>query len=86
MRQRIDHVEDLVKRLVADRPQQVSSPADIVVVTPDSNKSGPGLAVAVANGDEKLVLEDSAWLNRGGADWLAVLQEVLDLALSHPKP
>ncbi|KAJ9142435.1 hypothetical protein NKR23_g7269 [Pleurostoma richardsiae] len=50
MRQRIDHLEDLVKRLIAER-REISSPSEHVVYTPESSNSKAELHQTVVESD-----------------------------------
>ncbi len=82
MHRRIDHLEDLVKRLIAER-QQISPPSKGLVYTPESPKPETGSTPsAVASDDQgvagasKTVMDGIRSVYLGGDDWYAVLQEV----------
>lgn len=82
VRQRIDHLENLVKNLLAER-QQTSSVSMHMAYTPESPGTQAGLAVSPAVSDAqdvagagKLVMDGTHSVYRGGDDWYAVLQEV----------
>ncbi|KAI0478384.1 hypothetical protein GGR56DRAFT_664627 [Xylariaceae sp. FL0804] len=85
MRQRIDHLEDLVKRLVAESRQN-PPPADSVH-TPESSEpeagsvpsSGPSDAAEIVGGAGQTVMDGVHSVYLGGADWYAVLQEINEL-------
>ncbi|KAI1379214.1 hypothetical protein F4677DRAFT_410932 [Hypoxylon crocopeplum] len=85
MRQRIEHLEDLVKKLITER-QQVPSPGVNVVHTPDSSKHKPEPAPFVVAPDSrdmagtgKTVMDGIHSVYLGGDDWYAVLQEINEL-------
>lgn len=99
MRRRIENLEDLVKRLVAER-QQVPSLSGIGVYTPDeSPKTDPGTTGRTVSTDSQVsdtyyvgqgagkTLVDgthSVFTNTGGNDWHVVLQEVCCCLLCPP--
>ncbi|PYI36253.1 hypothetical protein BP00DRAFT_386715 [Aspergillus indologenus CBS 114.80] len=78
MRQRIDQLENMVKRLIAHQPQIPQEPASL---TPESPKPGNLIAsdtqdVASAG---KIVLDGAHSVYQGGDDWYDVLEEVNEL-------
>lgn len=88
MRQRIDHLEDLVKRLAAER-LPVSPPSShhtVATRTAESSDAETGLTCAPTTPDSQdksgvgsTVMEGVHSVYLGGDDWHVVLQEVLDL-------
>jgi hypothetical protein len=91
MRQRIDHLEDVVKKLIAER-QQVSllpqSNHGVGLCTPESPKPEAGNSVATdAPGQDlpmgatgKTVMDGIHSVYLGGNDWSVVLQEASTLS------
>lgn len=82
MHQRIDHLEDMVKKLIADR-EQASQPSVSSASASESPVSGPASALAVAScGPEnstvcpKTMIDGAHSVYVGGQDWYSVLQEV----------
>ncbi|KAI0015272.1 fungal-specific transcription factor domain-containing protein [Xylariomycetidae sp. FL0641] len=81
MRQRIDHLEELVTRLVAERREPPSSTANIVY-TPESSESdvvasAPPAGACEAGGQTVMDGVHSVYLS--GDDWYGVLQEINEL-------
>lgn len=99
MRHRIDNLEDLVKRLIAER-QQVSSPGKNLVYTPESPQPESALTTSsavvsdaqVVAGVGETVIDGMHSVYLGGDDWYNVLQEVVhylsspSLTLIQPGP
>jgi hypothetical protein len=74
IRQRIDHLENLVKKLITER-QQVAPPSNNLVYTPESSEPRPSDAQDVV-GAGTTVMDGIHSVYVGGDDWHAVLQEV----------
>jgi hypothetical protein len=90
MRQRIDHLEELVKKLITEH-HETAPPRVNLALTPESPKADAGsdTAAPVSNsrggtGTGKTVVDGihSAYLDAN--DWHTVLQEVFSLPLSLP--
>ncbi|RYP78350.1 hypothetical protein DL771_000535 [Monosporascus sp. 5C6A] len=88
MGHRIDHLEDLVKRLIAER-QQVPSPSTHLVYTPGSPQLEAGHAISAlaadaqdVSGTGKTVMDGIHSVYLGGNDWQVVLQEINELKRS----
>lgn len=78
MRQRIDHLENLVKKLIAQR-QGTSPPRDNDEKTnalPNS-EAGPMSDAPVAAGAGKTLIDGVRSMYLSGDEWQVVLQEVL---------
>lgn len=80
MRQRIDHLEGLVKKLIAER--QNTSPPRNNLNTADTNATSNGAAVPASDvlqvaGPSKTVTDGVRSMYLNANDWQAVLQEVL---------
>ncbi|KAF3769429.1 hypothetical protein M406DRAFT_343692 [Cryphonectria parasitica EP155] len=80
MHQRIDHLEHLVKKLIAERP----SPSHDRVVTPESPNFEPGPSADGSHGKDmkgpgKTVMDGLHSVYIGGGDWHAVLHEINEL-------
>ncbi|KAH8892610.1 hypothetical protein GQ53DRAFT_685973 [Thozetella sp. PMI_491] len=85
MRQRIDHLEELVKKLITERPQGTSPPG-VAAHTPESPTPDSGLGVSDASveGDYvpstgRIVMDGAHSAYFGGNDWYAVLQQINEL-------
>ncbi|KAK8115340.1 hypothetical protein PG999_007409 [Apiospora kogelbergensis] len=85
MHQRIDHLEDMVKKLIADR-EQASQPSVSSASASESPVSGPASALVVAScGPEnstvcpKTMIDGAHSVYVGGQDWYSVLQEINEL-------
>ncbi|KAH8202702.1 hypothetical protein TruAng_003188 [Truncatella angustata] len=85
MRQRIDHLEDLVKNLIAER-HLVTPPSHDTIYTPQSSTAGAGLTRTAttpeaqdAVGVGKTVMDGVHSVYLGGDDWYVVLQEINEL-------
>ncbi|KAK9451148.1 uncharacterized protein V1518DRAFT_370393 [Limtongia smithiae] len=83
--QRIDHLEDLVKRLIAEGPRDLS-PSKNVVYTPESPHTESEQALSSAPSDApnmagagQTVMDGIHSVYVGGDDWNAVLQQVNEL-------
>lgn len=78
MRKRIDHLEGLVKKLIAQR-QHTSSPrndtADTITV-PEA-EAGPASHAQEVSGASKTLIDGVRSMYLNGDDWQVVLQEVL---------
>ena len=76
MQQRINHLEDLVKNLIA---QNQTAP-----ITPEGFDSGPSTKGSVSDASEsthspgKTVNDGGHSVYKGAEDWYDVLQEVID--------
>ncbi len=89
MRQRIDHLEGLVKRLIAQR-QEI--PPNDVVCSQDSPKPGTGFVMTTVASDASdvacsagtTVIDGVHSVYKGADDWSDVLQEVGRFPLSPP--
>lgn len=75
MSQRINHLEDVVRRLVAER-QQAPLPTSNVVYTPESPKPEAETEAALAPSG-KTVMDGVHSVHLGADDWHVVLEEVL---------
>ena len=91
MQQRIDHLEGLVKRLIAQR-QEI--PPNNVVRSRDSPKPGTGVVMTGVASDAsdmacsagKMVINGVHSVYRGADDWYDVLQEVSLFVFSFSSP
>lgn len=73
MRRRIDHLEDLVKKLIQER-QVVPTPTEIAVATPESHS--PQTDPDMSGGAGKTVMDGMHSVYVSGSDWHVVLEEV----------
>ncbi|RYP01982.1 hypothetical protein DL765_010799 [Monosporascus sp. GIB2] len=85
MGHRIDHLENLVKRLIA-KQQQVPSPSTNIVYPPESPQLETGHATSAlaadaqdVSGTGKTVMDGIHSVYLGGNDWHVVLQEINEL-------
>lgn len=78
MRQRIDHLEGLVKKLIAQR-QHTSSPRGEIAETIEGPKTeaGPASDAQETAGASKMLIDGVRSMYLNGDDWQVVLQEVL---------
>ncbi|KAK4141495.1 uncharacterized protein C8A04DRAFT_39103 [Dichotomopilus funicola] len=80
LRQRIDNLETLVKKLIKER-QPVSTYAEVTVYTPESPTPEPDSAVSTQDvpGVGKTVLDGGHSVYLSGNEWHVVLEEIKDL-------
>ena len=90
MRERIDHLENLVKKLITERTQ-VPSPPENALYTPEGSnpESGPALSAASFKapstaGLENTVMDGVHSIYVGGDDWHIVLQQVNSCIFGYP--
>lgn len=78
MRQRIDHLEGLVKKLIAQR-QNTSPPRGNIAETTENPKAevGPASGAQETAGASKMLIDGVRSIYLNGDDWQVVLQEVL---------
>ncbi|KAH6839637.1 hypothetical protein B0I37DRAFT_386929 [Chaetomium sp. MPI-CAGE-AT-0009] len=76
MRRRIDHLEDLVKKLIQER-QAVPTPTAITVPTPESPSPDPD--PDLSGGAGKTVIDGIHSVYVSGSDWHVVLEEIKEL-------
>lgn len=78
MRQRIDHLEGLVKELIAQR-QKTSPPRGDIAETTETSKTeaGPASDALQTAGSSKMLVDGVRSMYLNGDDWQVVLQEVL---------
>ncbi|KAK3291096.1 uncharacterized protein B0H64DRAFT_446343 [Chaetomium fimeti] len=76
MRQRIDHLEDLVKKLIQER-QPVSTPTKITV--PTAERPSPEPEPDLSSGTGKTVMDGMHSVYVSGSDWHVVLEEIREL-------
>lgn len=76
MRKRIDHLEGLVKKLIAQR-QNTSSPSNDAADTIPEAEAGPASRSQEISGASKTIIDGVRSMYLNGDDWQVVLQEVL---------
>lgn len=78
MRKRIDHLEGLVKKLIAQR-ENTSPPSNTTADTTGNPEAEPGPAshAQEAASTGKMLIDGVRSMYLNGDDWQAVLQEVL---------
>lgn len=77
MRQRIDHLEGLVKKLIAQR-QNTSSPRGVVETSETlKDEAAPASDAQETAGTSKMLIDGVRSMYLNGDDWQIVLQEVL---------
>ncbi|PSR79898.1 hypothetical protein BD289DRAFT_374918 [Coniella lustricola] len=83
LRQRIEHLEEVLRRLVAELTPQTSPKPDPVLAKPQVSDDTSGAGAAGATG--KTVMEGIHSVYVGGDDWSLVLQEINEVkkAWSH---
>lgn len=75
MRQRIDHLEDLVKTLIKER-QPVPTPTSITVPNPTHESPSPKPDPNLSGGTGKTIIDGMHSVYVSGSDWHVVLEEV----------
>ncbi|PYH81152.1 hypothetical protein BO82DRAFT_95907 [Aspergillus uvarum CBS 121591] len=75
MRQRIDQLENMVKRLIAHQPQIPQEPASLTPENPKLGNLNPSDTQDVASAG-KIVLDGAHSVYQGGDDWYDVLEEI----------
>ncbi|KAK3309480.1 fungal-specific transcription factor domain-containing protein [Chaetomium strumarium] len=78
LRHRINHLEDLVKRLIEER-QHVLPPGSMTVHTPETPERSTASTSSAGAGTGKTVIDGVHSVYLGGDDWQIVLEEIKEL-------